>query len=51
MNSVIPKAAAEHAQLFNEPALGGFVKQLSLTYVAQQSETKIISLNLVTPKA
>ncbi len=35
-------------------ARGGFVKHLSLTWVAQQSVTKIISLtfiSLVTPKA
>jgi hypothetical protein len=62
MNLVIPKAGAKDGPLFNKPASalsfnltrGGFVEHVSLTEVAQQSVTQIISLtfvNLVTPKA
>jgi hypothetical protein len=52
MNAVTPKAGAKHKLLFNKPA-SGFIEHLSLTYEAQQSVTKMISvtkMNLVTPK-
>ncbi len=50
MNLNTPKAATKFELLFRV----GFVEHLSQTQVAQQSETKIVSLtfvNLVTPKA
>jgi hypothetical protein len=44
MNSVTPKAAANHNLLFNKPAFGfhgNLVEHLSQTYAAQQSVYKV----------
>jgi hypothetical protein len=54
MNLVTPKTGAKHEILLNKPTIEVGLLNIGLTYVTQQSVTKIIfvtHINLVTPKA